>query len=201
MKTPLALLAVPVLVLAACSTTEKPRVVTMHSVPGTTLPSAGIESVRYAENIKEYPLGRYIDPNDSRVMHEGHPIYRVESTAKWNLHPNAPVRVPRGPAVRLIDPARQRAATNDEIYMEQQRQKAITTTMTDQSQRLDVYVAQLNSAMDKTKGIAAQNVELKKELAQTKVRLREADARTAPPVSANQPQPQKKPDLGQWEKW
>ncbi len=197
MKSPLALLTVPALLLAACSTAEKPRVVRMHSVPGTTLPSAGIESVRYAENIKEYPLGRYIDPNDSRVMHEGHPIYRVESTAKWNLHPNAPVRVPRGPAVRLIDPARRRAATNDEIYMEQQRQKAITRTMTDQSQRLDVYVAQLNSAMDQTKAIAAQNVELKKELEQTKVRLRDADAQNKP----NQPETEKKPALGQWEKW
>lgn len=201
MKSPLVLLTIPALVLAACSTADKPRVVRMHSVPGTTLPSAGIESVRYAENIKEYPLGRYIDPNDSRVMHEGHPIYRVESTAKWNLHPNAPVRVPMGPAVGLIDPATRRAATNDEIYTEQQRQKAITKTMTDQSQRLDVYVAQLNSAMDKTKTIAAQNVELKKELEQTKVRLREADARTAQNKPANQPETEKKPALGQWEKW
>jgi hypothetical protein len=34
------------------------------------LPSDAIESVRYAENIKTYPLGRYVDPNNSRIMHE-----------------------------------------------------------------------------------------------------------------------------------
>jgi hypothetical protein len=41
-----------------------------RSVSGTTLPSDAIESVRYAENIKTYPLGRYVDPNNSRIMHE-----------------------------------------------------------------------------------------------------------------------------------
>ena len=55
-------------VLVACAT-KPTRVVDMsaRAVPGTTLPSDGIESVRYAENIKTYPLGRYVDPNNSRV--------------------------------------------------------------------------------------------------------------------------------------
>ena len=48
--------------LAACAT-KPSRIVDMTalSVPGTTLASDGIESVRYAENIKTYPLGRYVE--------------------------------------------------------------------------------------------------------------------------------------------
>ncbi|MDQ3624839.1 MAG: hypothetical protein M3463_20550, partial [Verrucomicrobiota bacterium] len=92
------------LLLAGCASRRAPVVrVTPHAVPGTTLPSEGMESVRYAENIRAYPLGRYIDPNNSRIMHEGHTLYRVESTSKWNLHPNQPVAVPLGPVTRIRD--------------------------------------------------------------------------------------------------
>ena len=91
--------------LAACASRNEPVVrVTPVSVPGTTLPSEGIESVRYAEDIKAYSLGRYVDPNNPGIMHEAHTIYQVETTAKWNLHPNAPVSMPLGP-VRVRDSA------------------------------------------------------------------------------------------------
>ena len=58
--------------LVACAT-KPARVVDMtaRAVPGTTLPGDGIESVRYAENIKAYPLGRYVDPNNRRIMPRG----------------------------------------------------------------------------------------------------------------------------------
>jgi hypothetical protein len=74
-----------------------------RSVPGTTLATDDIESVRYGENLKAYSFGRYIDPNDGLVMHEAHTVYRVETTAKWNLHPNAPVNVPGGPVCPLAN--------------------------------------------------------------------------------------------------
>ena len=198
------ILMLPALALAACSSAEKPRAVRMSSVPGTMLPSSRMESVRYAENIKEYPLGRYIDPNDAHVMHEAHPIYRVESTAKWNLHPNAPVRVPMGPAVALVDPAEKPAPTNDEIRLEMQRQKAITKEMTDQQDRLNAYIGQLHNAVDKTKSVAAQNVELKTELQQTKARLQEMETKNTSNQAIAQQQTtaeQQKRATEQWDKW
>ena len=120
------LISLPFL-LVACAT-KPPRVVDMTalSVPGTTLPSDGIESVRYAENIKTYPLGRYVDPNNSRIMHEGHSIYRVEKTAKWNLHPNEPVSVPLGPITHVRDSARTASPIGDELVAELNRQKEAT---------------------------------------------------------------------------
>ena len=55
------------------------------AVSGTTLATEDMESVRYGENLKAYSIGRYVDPNDGLVMHEAHTVYRVETTAKWNL--------------------------------------------------------------------------------------------------------------------
>lgn len=196
-------LTLPTLILTACLSAEKPHATRMSSVSDTTVASSQMGSVRYAENVKEYPLGRYIDPNDSRVMHEAHPIYRVESTAKWNLHPSAPVRVPMGPAVALVDPAQKPAPTNDEIRLEMQRQKAITKEMTDQRDRLNAYIEQLHSAVDKTKAVAAQNIELKTELQQTKTRLQEAVTKNSSnqTVVKGMATEQKKQTAEQWDKW
>ena len=39
-------------------------------------------SVRTPEQVKAYPVGRYEDPNDPDVMHEGHTIYRAETSPR-----------------------------------------------------------------------------------------------------------------------
>jgi hypothetical protein len=51
------LIPLTVLLLAGCASKRAPSfAVRPRAVSGTTLPSEGIESVRYAENIKAYPL-------------------------------------------------------------------------------------------------------------------------------------------------
>ena len=159
-------------VFVACAT-KPARVVDMsaRAVPGTTLPSDGIESVRYAENIKTYPLGRYVDPNNSRLMHEGHSIYRVETTAKWNLHPNEPVAVPLGPTIHAPDSARHAAAVGDELVAELNRQKEATKTVIQGGQVVSQKLGELTTALQKTQQIATQNVQLKQEMNTTKQRL------------------------------
>ena len=81
---------IPLLLLSACASNPKPA---MRNVPGSVLTGGDIESVRYSENIKAYNIGRYVDPANQLVMHERHVVYRVETTAKWNLYPNAPATV------------------------------------------------------------------------------------------------------------
>jgi len=44
-----------------------------------------------------YPVGRYQDPNDPDVMHEGHTVYRAETSPDWNTDPNEPTSLPLGP--------------------------------------------------------------------------------------------------------
>ena len=186
------------LLLVACATRPARTVgLSSHAVPGTTLPSEGIESVRYAENIKAYPLGRYIDPSNSRIMHEGHSIYRVETTAKWNLHPNEPVVVPLGP-VRVRDIARTTSPIGDELVAELNRQKEATTAIIQGGQGVTQKLSELSGKLQQTQQMAAQNAQLKQEVDTAKQRLDaleeqlRAKASTAPP--RRQPEPFEKPD-------
>ena len=157
--------------LVACAT--KPACIMdagARSVPGTTLPSDGIESVRYAENIKAYPLGRYVDPNNSRILHERHSIYRVETTAKWNLHPNEPVSMPLGP-VHIRNSARTTAPIGDELVAQLNQQKEATKAMVQGGQAVSQKLGELASRMQQTQEIAAQNAALKQEVNTAKQRL------------------------------
>ena len=188
------------LFLAACAT-KPARVVDMGSraVPGTTLPSQGVASVRYAENLKAYPLGRYVDPNNSRIMHEGHSIYRVESTAKWNLRPNAPVALPLGPAAHIRDSATQTSAVGNELMAELNRQKETTKAVIQGGQVVSQKLGELSGGLQQTQQMAAQNAQLKQEVSITKQRLDalEEQLRTMPPKITPKQQSEP-PEKSEW---
>ncbi len=158
--------------LVAC-VTKPARIVelTARSVPGTTLPSDGIESVRYAENLKTYPLGRYVDPNNSRILHEGHSIYRVETTANWNLYPNKPVSAPIGPVAHIRDSARTTSVVGDELVAELNRQKEATKAVIQGGQVVSQKLGDLAGSLRQTQQIAAQNAQIKQEVDTAKQRL------------------------------
>lgn len=162
---------IPLVLLTACASKQKAPLVRVRDVPGTVLPAQGIESIRYSENIKAYPVGRYVDPNNGLVMHERHTIYRVETTAKWNLHPSGPVTVPLGPPVGVVDPARRESAVNAEVVAEVNRQKFATQALLDQGARLDQTLSQLSGAFQVTKQVGEQNQQLRNELTTTQKRL------------------------------
>jgi len=165
------LIFIPLILLSACAS-NKPVVVQMpRSVPGTILTTDDMESVRYGENLKAYSFGRYVDPNDGLVMHEAHTVYRVETTAKWNLHPNAPVTVPGGPVIGIIDPAHKDSPLTPEVVAEVDRQKAATMTLIVQGQRLNQALNELSQTLSATAQVAVENVQLKNEVTTAEKRL------------------------------
>jgi len=169
------LIFIPLILLPACAS-KKPVVVKMPPiVTGTTLSTADTESVRYGENLKAYQVGRYIDPSDDLVMHEAHTIYRVETTAKWNLppdvYPYAPGNLPGGPVVGIIDPAHENGPITPEIAAEVDRQKAATQALIVQSQRMNQALNQLSQVLPVTSQVAAENAQLKAQELATEQRL------------------------------
>lgn len=174
------------MILATCAGRPTPAIRTgVHDVPGTALPGKGIQSVRYAENIKAYPLGRYIDPSNSRIMHEGHRIYRVETTPKWNLHPNEPVSVPIGPVIRIRDSAKTTSPVGDELVAELNRQKEATKTVIQGGQIVSQKLGELTTALQTTQQVAVQNAQIKQVVNTTKQRLDalEEELRKQPPTT------------------
>lgn len=165
------LIFIPLILLSACAS-KKPVVVQMpRSVPGTILTTGDMESVRYGENLKAYSIGRYVDPNDGLMMHEAHTAYRVETTAKWNLHPNAPVTVPGGPVLGIIDPAHKDSPLTPEIVAEVDRQKAATIALMVQGQRLNQALNQLSKTLSVTVQVSVENARLKNDVTTTEKRL------------------------------
>ena len=59
-------------------------------------PREEIDGLRYQEQVKAYPIGRYRDPRNSRIMHERHLVYRVEQDSSWDYSPNRSFVVPLG---------------------------------------------------------------------------------------------------------
>jgi hypothetical protein len=165
------IILIPLLFLPSCAT-KKPVVMRMpHSVPGTTMPADDMESVRYGENLKAYPVGRYIDPNNGLVMHEAHTVYRVETTAKWNLHPNAAANVPVGPVVGIVDPAHKESPVTVEVAAEINRQKAATQALIEQGARMNQALNQLSQSVFITKQVSDENAQLKTAVSLTQKRL------------------------------
>ena len=165
------LIFIPLIFLSACAS-KKPVIVQMPSaVSGTILETEDMESVRYGENLKAYSIGRYVDPNDGLVMHEAHTLYRVETTAKWNLHPNAPVNVPGGPVIGIIDPAHKDSPLTPEVVAEVDRHKAATMALIVQGQRMNQALNQLSKTLSATAQVAQENVQLKNEATVTEKRL------------------------------
>lgn len=168
---PLLLLACIPALLVSCAGHRTPTVrVTPSFVPGNTLTPRGVESVRYAENIKAYPMNRYIDPSNRLVMHETHTVYRVETTPRWNLHPNMPVALPRGP-VRANPSSRAAGPVNDELVMEINRQKAATKTLIQGTTAVSSKLDELSQGVEETRQLARETQELKQQADATSHRL------------------------------
>jgi len=83
MKTALGIIT---LVLAGCQTQPIPE-------PLPMLPLAQPEASPHARipaMIGHYTLGAYADSENPLIRHEGHAVQRVESAARWDLHPRPP---------------------------------------------------------------------------------------------------------------
>jgi hypothetical protein len=191
MKIPHALL---LMLLAACSATQTPPVATPVS-SGITLPSDEVESVRYAEQLKAYPVGRYPDPHNPYVMHEGHTVYRAEATPRWNLNPNAPTAVPLGPTVAVADPAKQTAALTGELEQKIERQNQLLAATYEQNERLSQELQKLQDEQAKAREAVAEKTRMEEELSARnaeleKMRQRQAEEAKAVPKPTPPPPPQ-----------
>ena len=108
--------------VAACSSKpSQPVTLVRPQSEGRTLGRNETAALRHPEILKAYPLGRYVDPNSRKVMHEAHTVYRVESTSKWNLAKRADTKAretaPSSPAPEL---------SRNELLVELNRQREAT---------------------------------------------------------------------------
>ncbi len=156
---------IPLVFLTACSTTPKLKL-RPQQPPSATDNSA----VRSPEIVRAYHFGRYVDPNDSLVMHEKHVLFRVEENTRWNLHPHQTDNV----AFQFTPPrdaAFAPAPANDAILAEVNAQKLATARIMAQANDLTSALTEFRAALQQTRTnfqevaiLRASVVQLKKQL-------------------------------------
>lgn len=136
----------PALLLAGCASTHP----TTLNVSAGPLPQKQVSdpaSVRTPEKLKAYPVGRYEDPNDPDVMHEGHTVYRAETSPDWNTDPNDPTSLPLGPGeMATADPTKQHTVLTAELEQRLKQEDQLLQTTYEQNQRLAEEIKALQEA-------------------------------------------------------
>jgi hypothetical protein len=127
----------PALLLAGCASSHP---TTVDVGPGPLPQKHNVSdpaSIRRPEQVKAYPVGRYEDPNAPDVMHEGHTIYRAETSPEWDTDPNEPTPLPLGPGeLATADPAQEHIALTAELEQRLKQEDQLLQTTYEQNKRL-----------------------------------------------------------------
>jgi hypothetical protein len=151
--------------------------------PAPTGPIGTVANVRQAEQVKVYGVNRYVDPADSRIMHERHAIYRVEQKPAWvtrsknqsgeillgpvlGLHrpEYAPEPLPGETARDLAEAKRGEQDTNNDLQTMRDGQQKLANNVQslaeqtlDGQRKLTTAIGLLNERMKKLEGQSAAN--------------------------------------------
>jgi hypothetical protein len=163
------------LFLIGCSS-QRPMAETQPADPPATvagtapaLPDA--TDVRHSEALKAYPTGRYEDPNDPSIMHKAHVVYRAEQPPTWNFNPTVATALPLGPTVAVNNPAKDNTDTSGELEQKIQQQNQLLQATFEQNQQLADELKTLQDDIAKTRGLAAANEALQKQVADLQAQL------------------------------
>ena len=165
----LIVLIVPVpLLVISCASRSTPAV-TMKPLPAVVV--SPVESVRHVEVIRAYHLGRYVDSTQPGVMHEQHPVYRVEAESRWNLLPGQDYSRTGTAMNPPVDPAHSPAPSNDQIVAELNRQKAATERVMWEATQLAQSYDQLQKVIGDMTAVAKNHTLMTARFGQTEQRV------------------------------
>lgn len=162
------LILIPLVFVAACA--SHPQVAVRPLAPPAVEP---IENVRYDEVVRAYHVGRYVDPSYPETMHERHPVYRVETSARWNLHPGGTG------TINLLNPPPDAAfsppLTDDALVAEMNRQREATARVMREATRLAESYGTLHGILSEMKGVIQNGELLQRRFATNESRIEELE--------------------------
>lgn len=173
---------IPLVFVASCA--SHPKLTVRPAPPAAVAPA---ESLRYAEVVRAYHLGRHVDTGHPETMEDEHPVYRVEVSPRWNLHPGSPN------AANLLNPPPDAAfappPASDAVVAEMNRQHEATALVMQQAARLAQSYEELQPVFGEMRTVAKNNALLNARLAATEQRVadfgKEMQKITAPPPTTN----------------
>lgn len=183
------LLILPVLGLAACASQRPDATATTAAYHDDALP----EDIREPSRVHSYLVNDYIDPNNPRLRHRGHPVDVVEQDEKWNLNSATDQDDGSGnygPATAADDPNAAPNPYSAEFETELMQQR-------NQYKQLAAIGAQMTAEMGRLQDMAEKQADAVAENATLRTRLedlqREIDELKPPPTPPVTPNAPKKP--------
>jgi len=176
--------------LAGCESAApapEPKPMIPSVIAGMNVPPDDVENVRYGEAVKQYRSGRYIDPNNTRVMYERGAVYKVEEDPRWNLRPNAaPLRSPEpwnpDKPPRALDSQKALHAETETQLKELKRSAEAAAKAAETAQRANATSAETRATVQSqtaTLAIAARTMNAVGEsIKELEKRISELDAKT-----------------------
>jgi len=145
--------------IAGCASKPQPHIV--FEPPFPTPAIEPVTSVRHPEVVRAYHLGRRVDSRQPDLMHEGHPIYRVEAHSSWNLKPGLPTAIEVSPLNPPPSVAYAPPPTNDVVLAELKRQKDATERVMWEAHQLAKSYDELQKVLHDVRAVAKDHVTLK----------------------------------------
>jgi hypothetical protein len=179
------LLLPPVIFLAACAGQQPTGGATSSVEPTAPLPL--VDDVREPSRVHSYLVNDYIDPNNPRILHQGHSVDVVEQDDKWNLDSREISEGNDGPVATANNP---NAAPNPysaefETELAQQRDQyrqlaAVGTQMTTEMGRLQ-------DMAQKEADAVSEDASIRNRLGDMQHEIDELKPQPISPVASNAP--------------
>ena len=174
--------------LSSCAT--KP--VAPNRPPENSATAGTQDNVRFGEVVKAYPIERYRDPADPRMMHEKHVVYRVEETPAWKMQANRNQQLIVGNLV-TDNRSTERPVTSQELTAELNRSRAQNNVVLKNQAATAEFIKGADSALRGS--VQSQDFTLRKmaalqirvdQLEAEKKKMEEAKKAQATPAAAPQ---------------
>jgi hypothetical protein len=106
------------------------------------LPPDQRQTVWLPDQVAPYTVGRYVDPRDRNVIHEGHVLYRREQPCTPNLAPSQGLVAP---PLSYASPANGTLLIRDALTAELNQQRATSKALIEQSRLLAEQMRQFSA--------------------------------------------------------
>ena len=134
-------------------------------------PERGSGVLRRPDVVREYHVGRYVDPNYPGIFHEHHPVYRVEVSSRWSFRPDPAGTESPANTSSYTDAAYVPPPSNDLITAELKRQKDATETVMWEATQLAKSYDELQKVIKDMAAVARGNSFLSAAIGQTDQRV------------------------------
>jgi hypothetical protein len=158
---PLTLILATTVVLTACAHRERTHTVVVERPQTAEFTPAPLDAIRHPAVYKAYHVGRWIDPHQANLMHEGGRVYERVAPDSWNLRPFPPAPVPQGPTVGPTNAAYAPQPGPDELWRELHAQRQVTRFLQEQATRLGLAATNVLAV---TQAVAQRQREVEQDL-------------------------------------